>query len=212
MPGIDTIVNTISSELELTNQARDRALIDSRQVVRHAANAIRALHRGDYAQAETHLSQGRDMVDATRADLAGHPELYWAGYVQDAQKELAEAYLVAAMIRDVTIPGPEDLRVENAPYLNGLAEAASEMRRRVLDIIRSGGAGEMEEAERILRIMDDVYTSLITVDYPDTVTGGLRRTCDALRAVLERTRGDLTISLRQAQLERALRAHRRDSL
>lgn len=206
MGGIDTIVNDISSQLEATNRARDRALIDSRQVIRHAANAIRALHRGHFEQAESSLSAGRDMVEATRRDLAEHPELYWAGYVQDAQKELAEAHLVHAMIRgDEDIPGPRELRVENAPYLNGLAEAASEMRRYILDTIRRGGAREMQDAERILQIMDDVYTSLITVDFPDTVTGGLRRTVDALRAVLERTRGDLTISMRQAELERALR-------
>jgi len=213
MAGIDTIVNDISSQLEMTNQARDRALVDSRQVIRHAANAIRALHRGEREQSERSLSAGRALVDATRRDLADHPDLYWAGYVQDAQKELAEAHLVAAMIRDdAEIPGPEELRVERAPYLNGLAEAASEMRRYILDVIRKGGAGEMAEAERVLRIMDDVYTSLITVDFPDSVTGGLRRTVDALRAVLERTRGDLTISMRQAELERALRSHRMDSL
>ena len=97
------------------------------------------------------------------------------------------------------------LGVERAPYLNGLAEAASELRRYILDIIRRGGQAEMAEAERALQVMDDIYTNLITVDYPDSITGGLRRTTDALRAVLERTRGDLTISLRQTELERALR-------
>lgn len=205
MTGIDTIVSTISSQLEETNQARDRALVDSRRVIRHAANAIRALHRADYAQASVCLKSGRDMVVATRRDLADHPDLYWAGYVQDAQKEFAEANIVAAIIQDAEVPGPAEIGVESAPYLNGLAEAASEMRRYILDIIRKGGAQEMGEAERVLRIMDDIYTNLITVDYPDSITGGLRRTVDALRAVLERTRGDLTISIRQSQLEQALK-------
>jgi translin len=145
------------------------------------------------------------MVFATRRDLADHPDLYWAGYVQDAQKEFAEANIVAAIIQDADVPGPAKIGVESAPYLNGLAEAASEMRRYILDIIRKGGSQEMDEAERVLRVMDDIYTNLITVDYPDTITGGLRRTVDALRAVLERTRGDLTISIRQAQLEQALK-------
>jgi translin len=207
MTALDSLVNDICGELEEKNQARDRALVDSRQIIRHAAKGIRALHRGEYAVANQSLEAGRDMVVATRQDLAEHPDLYWAGYVQDAQKEFAEAYCVAAMIQQGEIPGPAELGVEVAPYLNGLAEAASEMRRYILDVIRRGGAAQMEEAERVLRIMDDVYTSLITVDFPDSITGGLRRTTDALRAVLERTRGDLTISIRQAELERALARH-----
>lgn len=205
MAAIDEIVGDTIQRFELKSKARDRALVDSRHVIRHAATAIRALHRGEYEAAEVGLQAGRDMVAATKEDLAEHPDLYWAGYVQDAQKEFAEACLVAAMVQGHAIPGPRDLSVEDAPYLNGLAEAASEMRRYVLDIIRAGGSERMEEAERVLALMDDVYTNLITVDFPDSVTGGLRRTTDQLRAVLERTRGDLTITIRQSELERALR-------
>ena len=205
MAAIDSIVAGAAGRFEVRNGARDRALIDSRQIIRHAATAIRALHRGEYEVAGRDLERGRDMVRATKGELQDHPDLYWAGYVQDAQKEFAEANIVAAMVQGHDIPGPDDLGVEDAPYLNGLAEAASEMRRYVLDIIRKSGGREMGEAERVLHLMDDVYTNLITVDYPDSITGGLRRTTDALRAVLERTRGDLTISIRQWELERALR-------
>ncbi len=205
MSSVYEIVSGITTELDTKNQTRDRALVESRQIVRHAANAIRALHRADFALADQSLKAGREMVRATRADLENHPDLYWTGYVQDAQKEYAEACIVASMIQESKIPGPGDLDVENAPYLNGLAEAASEMRRYVLDVIRRGQLPDMEEAERALQIMDDVYTSLISVDFPDQITGGLRRTTDALRGVLERTRGDLTVSIRQAELERALR-------
>jgi translin len=204
MSTIDAIVADITDRLQTKNEARDRALVDSRQLVRRAANAIRALHRGEYDAADKNLREGREMIGVTRNDLEGHPDIYWAGYVQDAQKEFAEAHLVAAMIRGTRFPGPEDLGVESAPYLNGLAEAASEMRRYTLDVMRSGREDDLAEAERALQIMDDVYTTLITVDFADSVTGGLRRTADALRAVLERTRGDLTISIRQAELARAL--------
>jgi translin len=204
MASIDAIVGGITRDLETKNQARDRALVESRQVVRHAATGIRALHRGEHEAANDSLSEGQQMVQATRQDLSDHPDLYWAGYVQDAQKEIAEAFLVAAILQGRDVPGPDEIGVEQAPYLNGMAEAASEMRRYVLDIIRRGGHDEMEEAERVLAIMDDVYTNLITVDFPDAITGGLRRTTDSLRGVLERTRGDLTISIRQAELARAL--------
>lgn len=205
MPGIDSIVSEANARLEEKNAARDRALADSRRVVRHAATGIRALHRGDYEAASRELAAGREMVIATRRDLQNYPDLYWAGYVQDAQKEVAEASIAAAIVQGRDVPGPREIDVEDAPYLNGLAEAASEMRRYILDIIRRGDPEQMAEAERVLQIMDDVYTNLITVDFPDTITGGLRRTTDALRAVLERTRGDLTITLRQFELARALR-------
>ncbi len=204
MSDVTSVVAEVAGQLEAKNAARDRALVDSRKVVRYAANTIRALHRAEYEVANQTLAEGSAMVAATRSQLREHPDLYWAGYVQDAQKEIAEAYLVAAMVRNTPLPEPSEIGVENAPYLNGLAEAASEMRRYILDIIRSGTEADMQEAERVLRLVDDVYTSLLTVDFPDAITGGLRRTIDALRAVLERTRGDLTISIRQAHLARAL--------
>jgi translin len=204
MTSMDSVVASITSELEVKQKSRDRALVDSRQIVRHAATCIRALHRGEFDKANESLQQGRAMVAATRAELAEHPDLYWTGYVQDAQKEIAEAYLVAAIVQDREMPAPRDIGVENAPFLNGLAEAASEMRRYALDRIRKGSDADMTQAERVLQAMDDIYTALITVDFPDAITGGLRRTTDSLRAVLERTRGDLTLTLRQAELARAL--------
>jgi translin len=206
VPGIDAIVAEANARLEEKNAARDRALADSRRVVRHAATGIRALHRAEYEAAARELAAGKEMVAATRRDLESYPDLYWAGYVQDAQKEVAEASVVAAIIQGRDVPGPREIGVEDAPYLNGLAEAASEMRRYILDIIRRGEPEQMAEAERVLHVMDDVYTNLTTVDFSDTITGGLRRTTDSLRAVLERTRGDLTISLRQSELARALRS------
>ena len=204
MTSMDSVVASITSELEVKQKSRDRALVDSRQIVRHAATCIRALHRGEFDKANESLQQGRAMVAATRAELAEHPDLYWTGYVQDSQKEIAEAHLVAAIVQDRDLPAPRDIGVENAPFLNGLAEAASEMRRYALDRIRKGSDADMTEAERVLQAMDDIYTALITVDFPDAITGGLRRTTDSLRAVLERTRGDLTLTLRQAELARAL--------
>lgn len=145
------------------------------------------------------------MVEQLRIDLADYPDLYWSGYVQDAQKEYVEASLVASLISGDPPPTRGDLDVEIGAYLNGLGEAASEMRRYVLDVIRHGGPAKHQDGERVLALMDDIYTALTTVDFPDALTGGLRRTTDLVRSVLERTRGDLTMSLRQSQLEKALK-------
>src|SRR5947209_13165073 len=141
---IDGAVARIVTDLDTKNQARDRALVESRQIVRHAATGIRALHRGEHDRAQESLFAGRIMVQATKRDLETHPDLYWTGFVQDAQKEIAEAFIVAAILQSRELPEPGDLGIEPAPFLNGMAEAASEMRRYVLDIIRRGGEVEMQ--------------------------------------------------------------------
>jgi translin len=193
--------SSILARLEGTNAARERALAETRQIVRMSANAIRAVHRNDFDEAERLLGDARAMQDSLAAELRDHPNIYWSGYVQDAQKELAEANIVHGIISGRGIPGPDDLRVEDAVYLNGLAEAASELRRYILAALRRG---KPERTEALLATMDDVYALLVTVDYPDAVTGGLRRTTDQLRGVLERTRGDLTVAAQQRTLLEAL--------
>ncbi len=192
----------IISRFDLLSQARDSALNEGRQVVRLSANSIRAVHRGEFEEASRLLSEANSRLTEVVQHLAPSPSIYWAGYVQDAMKEYAEARMTYAMVHGDPMPRPGDLGVEDAPFLNALAEAASEMRREVLDRLR---ANNQDEAIRLLERMDDVYDLLVTIDYPDAITGGLRRTTDALRAVLERTRGDVTITLTQKRLEEALR-------
>ena len=196
------ITEDIVRRFESLSATRDRALGEGRQLVRLAANSVRATHRGELAEADCLLAEARARLDALAAELRPFPNLYWAGYVQDAMKEVAEAAIALAVVADRSLPSPEELRIEDAPYLNALAEAASELRREVLDRLR---AGDLPHAERLLDAMDEIYAALVTVDFPDAVTGGLRRTTDALRAVLERTRGDVTLAAVQGRTERALR-------
>jgi translin len=203
MKNLDEIADRIRANFTAKNTARDAALERSRTLIRHCANAIRATHRDERALAQEHISAAREIVSAIRADLAAFPDLYHAGYTQDALKEFAEANITYALVGNAPLPEPEALGVEYAAYLNGLGEAAGELRRRCLDIIRHEHS---DEAERLLEAMDDIYSLLVTVDYPDAITGGLRRTTDLVRGVTERTRGDITTSLRQYQLQEALKA------
>ena len=204
---LENTVAEIASRLDEKNAARERALSASRQIIRHAANAIRALHRDENDAADALLQEGQAKLSALNADLREcHADIYFSGYVQDAQKELAEAHLLRALVNGAALPSPPALGVEDAPYLNGLGEAASELRRHILDILRRGGGREQAtRAETLLDTMDAVYSQLVTVDYPDALTNGLRRTTDLVRGVLERTRGDLTLTLRQMELEAALK-------
>lgn len=199
---IDPITESIRKSFDARTAARDLALAQTRLLTRHCANAIRAIHRDEATAAVEHLQQAKMLVGSLKNDLIDYQDLYFAGYTQDALKEFAEATLVFALVNDHELPWPEDLGVESATYMQGMAEAAGELRRRCLDQLRQGNS---DEATRLLGLMDDIFTQLITMDYPDAVTGGLRRLTDIARSILERTRGDLTISLRQEQLEKMLR-------
>ncbi len=203
MNHLQTIVERICAELEARSEARDDAIRHSRRLIRYCARSIQAMHRGDFAQARELLAAAQDVAAQMVARVSLYPGVYHAGYTQDALKELVEARAVRAMLRHEPLPAPDEIgvRVDYPAYLKGLAEAASEMRRAILDTIRHG---DLERGEVLLGYMEDVYAAMMTVDYPDAVTGGLRRTTDSLRAVLERTRGDLTLSKQQEKLRRAL--------
>lgn len=200
---IESIVDQLRGELQAGHEARESALAASRQLVRQCANTIRALQRRQFDEAGRLLAEAGRTAAALRESLRDYPDLLSAGYTQDALKEYAEASLVSAFLQGQAPPDAATLGVPPAAYLNGLAEAASELRRFILDSLRHSSAASVEP---YLAIMDEVYSLLVTVDYPDALTGGLRRTTDALRGVLERTRGDVTAAARQDQLTAALAA------
>ena len=180
---------------------RERAIQLSREVIRTSANAIRAVHRNDLEGAKRLVDAAGTQVAEAKELLRNHPDLYFTGYTQDAQKEYAEASCVYAFIAGTEIPQPADIGTETASYLNGMAEAASELRRYILDSLRRDDDSRCEE---LMQRMDDVYNIMVVMDFPDALTSGLRRTTDQLRGVLERTRGDLTMTVRQRRLERLL--------
>ncbi len=200
--GLGDVGSAALARLEAKNEARERALSVSRTVVRDCANAIRATHRGEFEAARAALEAVGDRIGELRRALKEHPDIYWAGYLQDALKEYVEAHVTLAIVCRQPVPGHAELGVDVAPYLNGLGEAVGELRRAALDVIRHGDA---QRAEYLLDAMEEIYNLLVTVDYPDALTGGLRRTTDGARGILERTRGDLTFALRAQRLEESLR-------
>lgn len=204
MSDLNAIADAIRSALIAKNAARDAAIARSREVIRCCAEAIRAVHRREWAAADAKLAAARAAADDMTAGIAAYPDLIHTGYTQDALKEVVEAFVTAAVIRRQPLPTPEALNVEHAAYLNGLAEAATELRRFILDTLRRQDP-DVAEAERLLEWMDDIYDQLVTFDFPDALTGGLRRQTDIVRGVLERTRGDLTTTVQQQRLHAALR-------
>lgn len=201
MENLEAIAEQIHQVLEARTAAREKALSQARTLTRHCANAIRAVHRDERDLAVEYLKHAQTLAQNMNTELAEYPDLLYAGYTQDALKEYAEANIVYALVGNERLPTPEALKLEIAAYLNGLAETVGELRRRCLDILRHGYS---EEAERLLNHMDDIYAVLITMDYPNAITGNLRRQTDIVRSLTERTRGDLTLSLRQEHLEQKL--------
>lgn len=201
MQKLDFIAEKIRQEFDARTAARDKALATARQLTRACSVAIRAAHRVEIDGMAGQLAEARSLADALRTELADYPDLFYAGYTQDALKEFVEASVTCALIQNQTLPTPEELNVSGATYLNGLAEVVGELRRRTLDILRHGYS---EEAERLLGNMDDIYDVLVTMDYPDAITNGLRRQTDIARSIIEKTRGDITFSLRGEHLEQAI--------
>ena len=202
----DAIIESIRPEMEAMHQARENALKQSRLLIQTSSKSIRHVHRKQFDEAARLLDEARALATSARASSANHPEILYAGYIQDAEKEMVEAAAVLAIATGQNLPGPGELGVQLPSFLNGMGEAASEARRFLLDLMR---AGNYEEATRILGQMVTIYDDLITFDFPDGLTGGLRRTCDALRAVIERTRSDLTMTHVQAELLAELKLHRK---
>jgi translin len=199
---LEDIAERIRQNFDVRTSKRDEALKQARQLTRACSLAIRAVHRDDKESMEANLAEAQALADVLRNELREHPELFFAGYTQDSLKEFVEANVTCALIQNQPLQTPEELGVQDATYLNGLAEVVGELRRRTLDILRSGYS---EEAERLLGYMDEIYSVLVTMDYPDAITNGLRRQTDLARGIIEKTRGDVTFSLRGEQLAEAIR-------
>ena len=200
---LTNIGNNAIEQLSTRNRDREEGLSVSREVIRLSANAIRAVHRSDYDEASRLISSASDRLQAAEHIRSDSPLIYNAGFMNDARKEFTEANITLAVISGKDIPTAEELGIDPPAYLNGMAEVIGELRRYILDGLRKDSVGRCEE---LMEVMDEIYGVLVTVDFPEAVTGGLRHTTDAMRGVLERTRGDLTIALRQRALEAQLAA------
>lgn len=202
MENLEKIAQEISLRLDEHTKVRDDALSTSRSLTRHCANTIRAVHRQDWQAADKELNAAQTLVDQIHTELNDFPNLYFAGYTQDAIKEFAEASIFYSLMKTDTLPSHTDLRIEPNTYLKGFAEVVGELRRRVLDELLHGYS---DDVDKMLNYMDDIYSILVSMDYPDAVTHGLRRLTDVSRSIIERTRGDVTMSYRQEQLEKRLK-------
>ena len=204
---LEDIAEQIRRDFTELDAARERVLPGCREVIRNCSQAIRAVHRQEFERAVELLKTARRLLSETEQTVADYNALSNTGFFRDAQKEYAEGSLLLSVVNGKPMPSPEELGIDNAAYLNGLGEAVGELRRYLLDSMRRD---DVSRGEELLRVMDDVYSVLVTIDFPDAITGGLRRTTDMVRGVLEKTRSDLTLIMRQKDLENRLEQIRGD--
>ena len=198
---LDLFADKIRADLEKKDASREKVLPLCRELIRYASTTIRAIHRQEFDEAKKLLAEGRQVKEALFQAISKCDELRYHGFVRDAQKEYTEANCVFALVTGQPLPDPDVLDVDYTAYLNGLGDTVGELRRYLLDNMRQG---DLSHSEEMLSAMDDIYTVLVTMDFPDAVTGGLRHTTDQVRGILERTRGDVTMAVRQKELESKL--------
>jgi len=194
---LESIANQIREDFSAKDAAREKVLPRCREVIRHCGNAIRAVHRQQFDQAKELLESARNLLTEAEQGISDYGELGYSGFVRDARKEFAEGSITLALVTGERLPEPDELGIDAVAYLNGLGEAVGELRRYLLDSMRRGN---LSQGEELLSAMDDIYNTLVTMDFPDAITGGLRRTTDMVRGVLERTRSDLTLAMGQKGL------------
>ncbi|HTY89742.1 MAG TPA: haloacid dehalogenase [Methanocella sp.] len=192
MESLKDISARVRARFDAMDKAREGALAASRKITRNSGDSIKAIHRGEWAEAERLIRETRSLSDQLHDALKDFPEAYYSGYVEDAQVEFAEVSILYSVLRGLDLPTPESLRIENTAYLKGMGDASGELRRHILDLIRKG---RPEEGEKYLDIMDEFYTEMMSFDYPDAIMHGLRKKTDVARSLIERTRGDLTNAL-----------------
>jgi translin len=202
---LDSIAEQIRKDFTTKDETREKVLPLCREVIRHSSTAIRAVHRQEFEAASGLLKSARKLLSEAEQAVASYSQLRYTGFFHDAQKEFAEASITLALITEKKAPAPDELNVNFTAYLNGLGEACGELRRYLLDSIRRDDLSRVEE---LLTAMDDIYNILVTMDFPDAITGGLRRTTDMVRGILERTRSDLTLVMQQSKLEKKLKLFR----
>jgi translin len=201
---LDTYADRIRTSFVAKDTTREKVLPLCRELIRYASITIRAIHRQEFEQAKNLLEESKVIRNSLEQAICECEELRYHGFVRDAQKEYTEANATFALVSGQSLPDPDVLQVDYTAYLNGLGDTVGELRRYILDSMRQG---DLSHCEETLSAMDDIYTTLVTMDFPDAITGGLRHTTDQVRGILEKTRGDITLAVREKELEHKLDEH-----
>ena len=191
------VVSEIKNSFDSIYNIREDSLKISRKSIQYASKSIRSVHRQELNEAEEYLIECQKCLSELMILTYDYPMIKYNGFVVDAEKEMVEASLVLTFEKDSILLFPSELNVSAVGYVGGLGDAIGEWRRRSLDLLRQL---QIDEASKYLSIMELGLDILCELDYPDGMTGGLRRISDNARSIIERTRSDITNASVQAQL------------
>lgn len=199
-------LSEIDAVLKAKDGNREKVITFSREIIRRSGSAVLAIHKGEWQAATDAIAEARSSLEGALEVCDGQQEFYYVGPMPQAFQEYAEANIVLALIRGMEAPSPQQLRVPVESYITGLADAVGEMRRHALDSLRRD---DFAEAERSLRVMEESYTALKSLDFPRAVVPNLKRKVDVNRRLVEETRGDVTLALQgqriRESIERAMK-------
>ena len=187
----------IRFELDKANGIREKILNLSRESIRKSSIAIKHLHRGEYDLADKLITENHSLIHEIN-NLGSEMKPIRFGMLLTSNQEYVESIFLQAFLRKKPYPNFEDLKVPHLSYLHGLTDFVGELRRVILDTLRQDK--DIEIAIEALDLMDDLYSLLLSIDYPDSLTFNLRKKTDFVRNITEKTRGDVTLAINRLQL------------
>ena len=202
-------LENLSSIFDKLNDIREQSLTTSREIVRECSKSIRNIHRNDEVSAKEHIENARKKLENLKSITSDVSEISYAGYVLDAEREFVEAVMFYTFEVSGYIEPFNNFNVHPSSYIQGIGDTIGEWRRKALDHLRNL---DIKKAETYLAIMEEGMGTLNELDYPDALTGGLRRYADNARSIIERTRSDITNAFINESLRKDISNINKDEL
>jgi translin len=197
MKNLDKIVNKIEKSIDGKDKIREQALRSSREIIIGCRKAIQCIHQDLMRDAMSNINMASVKLQELYNLTGDHPELYHAGFVENAAQELVEAYCLYNVMKGKDLPDPDEIQTTYSSYLLGLCDLVGELRRTALDSIREG---ETKEADDYLNMMEEIYDVIIRFDYPSGLIP-IKKKQDMVRNLIERTRGELAVASCERRIE-----------
>ncbi len=194
------IFSKIIDVLDKLDEDREEILRKSRVIIKDCSIAIKSIHREENKSYQDIILKIKNELDVLKNLIIKNPGHFYK-YLKTPEQEYTEAIVLFSIIQNQKIPTHIDLNVDALHYILGLADVIGELRRYILDNIRKS---RIDVINDILEKMDELYTYLFSLDYPSGMTKDLRHKTDVARNIIEKTRGDITLSVQMNNLTNLL--------
>jgi translin len=190
MKNLEDIVERIDQYISEKDKIREEALKSSRDIIICCRKAIQRLHQDQLPEAETFIQQASAKLVQLYDFTKPYPDLFHAGFVENAAQELVEAHCLYNIMKGEDLPDPDKIQTTYSAYLLGLCDVVGELRRGALDFMLEGNAAKANE---YLHHMDRIYDAIMSFDYPSALVP-IKKKQDMVRSLIEKTRGELVVA------------------